>query len=141
MHPAMVARRPATKRPSGLHYAQPRKLSRFSVELQGGMTSWRWHPPLLGAVIMSLVFQPSANIARLKESATLAVAAKWPRCRIVGRVVIGVMATRLSQVGPADVRRPRIGGDPQRLIVIHRPPSYEVAEPGRGRMRSVNRTP
>lgn len=53
---------------------------------------------------MSLLFQPSANIARLKESATLAVAAKARALRAAGQPVIDLGAGEPDFDTPAFIR-------------------------------------
>ena len=53
---------------------------------------------------MSLVFQPSANIARLKESATLAVAAKARALKAAGQPIIDLGAGEPDFDTPAFIR-------------------------------------
>ncbi len=53
---------------------------------------------------MSLVFQPSANIARMKESATLAVAAKARSLKAAGRQIIDLGAGEPDFDTPAFIR-------------------------------------
>jgi aspartate aminotransferase len=53
---------------------------------------------------MSLVFQPSANIARLKESATLAVAAKARALKAAGQAIIDLGAGEPDFDTPAFIR-------------------------------------